>query len=114
MALRFCFPRSRRIRSRRDFRRIFQHRCSLGNRHLVLYVGRNDVGHSRLGVSAGKGLGNAVVRAREKRRLREAFRLRRHELPEVDMVCVLRTSGHSVAQYEAWLLELTTHACRKL
>jgi len=114
MTLRFRFPRSRRIRSGGDFRRIFRRRCSVGNRHLVLYVEANEVGHPRLGVSVSKRLGNAVARNRMKRRLREAFRLRQHELPAVDMVCVIKTRELSVADCAAHLSKLAARASLRL
>ena len=48
---------------------------------------------ARLGVVASKKVGNAVERARAKRRLREVFRLNRHLLPpgfRADVVLVAR------------------------
>jgi len=41
---------------------------------LTLYVAENDSGQARLGISVSKSWGNAVVRNRMKRLLREAFR----------------------------------------
>ncbi len=47
----------------------------------------------RLGVVASKVIGNAVHRARAKRRLREAWRLNRHRFHgELDVVLVARRS----------------------
>jgi len=59
-------------------------------------VHRNSVGYARLGLSVGRKHGNAVARNRLKRLLREAFRLRRAELPhDFDLVCVPRTGDPS-------------------
>jgi CIC family chloride channel protein len=42
----------------------------------------NDLGHPRLGLAVSRRVGNAVVRNRNKRMLREAFRLSQHDLPK--------------------------------
>ena len=47
---------------------------SVANGFLVLRVSPNDLGHSRFCFVAGKRVGNAVVRNRVKRRLREVVR----------------------------------------
>lgn len=45
------------------------------NSCLVLYARRNHTQNNRVGITAGKKLGSAVVRNRVKRRLREVYRL---------------------------------------
>ncbi len=48
---------------------------------LILYIAPNDCGYPRLGVSIGKAHGNAVVRNRLKRLLREVFRQNQNKIP---------------------------------
>jgi ribonuclease P protein component len=60
---------------------------------LVLYV-RPTEGERRVGVTAGRRLGGAVVRNRAKRRLREAFRRIESRLQgHGDVVLVARTAA---------------------
>jgi ribonuclease P protein component len=57
----------------------------------------------RLGVVTSKKIGNAVVRSRVRRLLRESFRLHQHDLPcSVDLVLVARPSiaGRSFSDVE--------------
>lgn len=78
---RLRFSKSKRLVSNRQFKAVLDCRRRAGDRNLVLYVAPNDCGFSRLGVSVGKGCGNAVVRNRLKRLVREAFRLSQNQIP---------------------------------
>lgn len=60
---------------------------------------------ARIGLSVSTKVGNAVVRNRVKRRLREAVRLERAALPDVDLVLVARPSAAQaeVTQFRLFL-----------
>lgn len=84
-------PRTTRLTLQPDFQRVFRQGCSVADRNLVVYLLPNDLPWSRLGLRVGKRLGNAVCRNALRRRLREAFRRYRDELPAgFDIICIAR------------------------
>lgn len=83
------FRKHERLRSRSDFARVFARKCSVGNGALVVYVAANGLTWSRLGLAVGKRVGGAVRRNYVRRRIREAFRQKRADLPKgYDIICV--------------------------
>ena len=64
-----------RLRKSKDFAAVRREGKSWADRRLVLVARRTDGEHSRFGFSVSKRVGNAVVRNRVKRRLREAARV---------------------------------------
>jgi ribonuclease P protein component len=85
------FPKQSRLRSRGDFRRVYDRRCWVGNDWLRLAGRLNELPHPRIGLSVSRQVGNAVLRNRWKRLLREAFRLSREKLPTgLDFIAVPR------------------------
>jgi ribonuclease P protein component len=88
----YRFPRQLRLRSRKDFERVYARRRSVSNRWLIIYGCENHLPYSRLGLSVSRKLGSAVQRNRLRRLCREAFRLCRPELPAgLDLVLIPRT-----------------------
>jgi ribonuclease P protein component len=75
------FPKSVRLRSTGQFQKVFAARRSAADHAVILFAVPNELPHSRLGLSVSKKIGNAVVRNRWKRLLREAFRKSLSELP---------------------------------
>lgn len=64
-----------RVQRRSEFQKIYREGRSHANRIAVLYVLKGGGDSARVAIAAGRKLGNAVVRNRAKRRLREAIRL---------------------------------------
>jgi len=66
--------RAHRLRQRRDFAAAYRRGKQYRGDLIVLRAVRNDGPLTRFGFSVGRAVGNAVVRNRVKRRLREAAR----------------------------------------
>ncbi len=81
MEKRFTFRGKQRLRKNEQFRKVLAQRQSMGNSLFRVYVCRNGLGFSRLGVSVSRTVGTAVVRNRIKRIAREVFRTEQHNLP---------------------------------
>ena len=95
---RFRFPAKARLKQRADFQRVYRDGARAVGRHVVVFLMRADAHEGRFGVTASRRVGNAVVRSRCKRRLRELYRTHRQELDEfpADMVVNARGSCASV------------------
>ena len=84
---RHTFSRDERLKSRNDFRRCIKQGVRAAGKTIVVCVIPNGLGIDRLGASSTRRLGKAVARNAQKRLVREAFRLAKHELPlGLDMV----------------------------
>lgn len=88
------FPKSVRVRKRRDYLRIQDSGAKLAVGPLLAVWTRNNLPETRLGLTVSSKVGNAVVRARVRRHLREYFRRHRSEFPAgVDLVVIARASA---------------------
>lgn len=59
-----------RVKKNEDFSHIIKEKQSLANRSFIIYYLKNNIGHSRIGISVSKKLGKAVVRNKVKRQVR--------------------------------------------
>ena len=91
---RLRFARTARIKQGRDFAKVRQEGERLATGCLIANWRKLPSGSgSRLGVITAGKIGNAVVRSRARRLLRESFRLHQNELVQpVDLVLVARPS----------------------
>ena len=91
---RLKFTRAMRIKQGRDFSRVRQEGRRMVTGCLIANWRKLPAGSAmRLGVVTAGKIGNAVVRSRARRLLREVFRVHQHHLAEpVDLVLVARPS----------------------
>jgi ribonuclease P protein component len=103
-SLRLRFGRAARLKTGRDFGGVRKEGRRLVNGCLIANWVRLPAGSaSRLGVISAKQIGNAVIRNRARRLLRESFRLHQHDLSQpVELVLVARASiaGKPYAEVE--------------
>ncbi len=81
----FRLPKEMRIRKRRDFQRVYTEGRRIKGRFMTAFVLPSETSFQRVGVTATKrAIGNSVKRNRAKRLLREAFRLNKPELVNLE------------------------------
>jgi ribonuclease P protein component len=76
-----AFPKSARLLRRREFRRVYDEGARRSASLCTVFWRANGLPQSRLGITAPARLGNAVLRNRLKRRVREVFRRHFATLP---------------------------------
>ena len=80
------------LKQNHEFRRLYSKGRSAVSPYFVLYCRPNRRSYSRLGITTGVKLGNAVKRNRARRRIRELYRGEEQALlPGYDIVVVART-----------------------
>ena len=83
--LNFRLPKENRLRKPAEFRRVYENGKRFEGRFVTVFIMPSETVFQRLGITASKKISNkAHDRNRAKRLLREAFRLSRAELDELD------------------------------
>jgi len=92
------FPKALRILKRREFLDVQHKGTKVSAGPLMGLALKNGRDVTRLGLTVSSKVGNAVVRGRIRRQLRELFRKRRDQLPRgLDVVLIARPSAKGVA-----------------
>jgi len=97
---RFFLKKHERLRRRKDFDRVFRHGSRRHTKNFAIILRPNGLQFSRLGVTVGKKVGNAVKRNRVKRYLREFFRLHKHMLPASHDVVIIAKEDAATLAYQ--------------
>ncbi len=91
------FPKALRLLRRHEFLQVQEGGQKVSVDCLLALVKRNGRAYTRLGLTVSSKVGNAVVRVRLRRLLRELFRKRRGQWPPgLDVVLVVRSSAKEI------------------
>jgi len=88
-------PGEARLRRRTDYLRCYRTGRRRHGSLAIVYFVPNQLGHPRIGITASRKVGKAVVRHRLKRRIKEIYRRwqDRDKLPALDLVVHLKTEA---------------------
>lgn len=93
--------KSTTLKENKDFRRLYYRGKSDASSCLVTYVMKSRLGKTRVGITSGKKIGNAVKRNRARRLIRAAFTEYEDRLNgDYDIVFVARTKTAQVKMQE--------------
>lgn len=102
-----------RLRNREDYSRVYRGGRSFANGQFVVYWSKQPIAEPfRLGISASKKIGNAVIRNRMRRVVKEIVRHMEVQIvPHVDFILIVRKPA--VAMSYAELERSVKHVLRK-
>lgn len=94
------FPKEERVRRSEDFTTILRDGYREPGRYVIAHwLARGETTEeNRVGIAVGKKLGDAAVRNRVKRRIRESYRRNKRELPCRGLAIILRASRDAVGR----------------
>lgn len=86
------FSRESRLLTPGHFQSVFENPTRFGSSHFTILITTNPNNQNRLGLAvAKKRVKLAVQRNRIKRLVRESFRLNQHNLPNIDVVVMVKS-----------------------
>lgn len=98
----FRFPKTSRILKRAEYKVPLDQGQKAVDSYLVLVAVRSPLAKARLGMVVSRKVGNAVVRNRIKRSLREHFRQVQQALPPLDLVIIARPAARELTTVQLW------------
>lgn len=88
------------LKTTTEFSRVYKKGKSYADKHLVLYVIKNDLPASRIGISISKKVGNSVTRNRIRRLVKEVFRLNCEFTQSYDLIFIVRVKASEIEYSE--------------
>ncbi len=115
-ARRQAFPRTARLTKRREFQEVYKTGLRVPGTLATIFVRPGATDEARLGITATRRVGNAVVRNRLRRIVRESFRRHRHRMKAWDLVVNVspRARGRPFRAVDAELARLLRRAEKQL
>lgn len=98
-----------RVKKNEDIEKIIKSKNSVGNKNYIIYIKKNsEANHFRLAMSVSKKIGNAVVRNRQKRLIRQVFNKYKLEIKPFDIFVIARNNSINLlySEVESNLLHL--------
>jgi len=102
------FPHPVRIVRSSDYQALYKTGYKIHSSHFVLFSRGNDLGHCRLGITASRKVGGAVVRNRVKRLFREIFRRSFNQIAGRFDIVINAKAGCGNVRYEDLRTEFLT------
>ncbi len=89
--MQLSFPRQYHLRTKSEFKSIFDKSNRISQKHLLILFKQNQKEYSRLGVIVGKRVAKkAIARNRIRRIVKESFRLNQEKLLGWDIIVIAR------------------------
>ena len=83
-----------RIKKSEDIEQVLKKKNSVGNKNYIIYIMKNsEAKNFRLAMSVSKKLGNAVVRNRQKRLIRQSFNKFKTQILPFDIFVIARMNS---------------------
>jgi len=75
------FPKDERIRKKRDFEKVFSYGRRIRDKYFLIICHKSGLGKQRVAIVVGKRYGNAYLRNKIKRKMREIYRMNKEKFP---------------------------------
>lgn len=83
-----------RVKKNEDIEKIIKTKKSVGNKNYIIYIKKNsEAKHFRLAMSVSKKIGNAVVRNRQKRLIKQVFSQHEQDIKPFDIFVIARNNS---------------------
>jgi ribonuclease P protein component len=90
-----------RIKKSEDIEQVLKKKNSVGNKNYIIYTMKDsEANHFRLAMSVSKKLGNAVVRNRQKRLIKQVFTKMKQEILPFDIFVIAKTNSVNLEYLE--------------